>query len=113
VALPSTSGSPLGSGNLRFQLAHVKHANLPALQAEDAPLPVPPAVTMVTVTPSGLVKEFMQSPVKHVRAYCPTVTGLPRIRGGSAPAPAVSRHAQRSLTSQPARSPSHHGDPVY
>src|SRR5690348_2614783 len=52
----------------------------------------------VANTPAGLM-EF-------VRSYHPTNFGLPRNRGGSAPALVFSRPAQRSLTLRPARSPS-------
>ena len=54
----------------------------------------------VATTPAG--------PMELVRSYCPTVTGLPRIQGGSAPASAVSRPAQRLLTLRPAHSLSRH-----
>jgi hypothetical protein len=52
----------------------------------------------VANTPAGLM-EF-------VRSYDSTSFGLPRNRGGSAPALVFSRPAQRSLTLRPARSPS-------
>ena len=52
----------------------------------------------VANTPAGLM-EF-------VRSYDSIHFGLPRNRGGSAPALTVSRPAQRSLTLRPARSPS-------
>ena len=44
---------------------------------------------------------------KLVRSYDSINFGLPRNRGGSAPALVFSRPAQRSLTLRPARSPSH------
>src|ERR1700674_2475615 len=43
---------------------------------------------------------------KLVRSYCSSNFGLPRSRGGSAPALVFSRPAQRLLTLRPARSPS-------
>ena len=52
----------------------------------------------VAITPAGLM-EF-------VRSYHSTIFGLPRNRGGSAPALSFSRPAQRSLRLRPARSPS-------
>jgi len=52
----------------------------------------------VANTPAGLM-EF-------VRSYHSISFGLPRNRGGSAPALVFSRPAQRSLTLRPARSPS-------
>ncbi len=55
-------------------------------------------VHAVATTPAG--------PMEPVRSYRPTVIALPRIQGGSAPASAFSRPAQRLLTLRPARSPS-------
>jgi hypothetical protein len=52
----------------------------------------------VAITPAGLM-EF-------VRSYDSTNFGLPRNRGGSAPALVFSRPAQRLLALRPARSPS-------
>ena len=52
----------------------------------------------VANTPAGLL-EF-------IRSYPSISCGLPRNRGGSAPALVFSRPAQRSLTLRPARSPS-------
>ena len=52
----------------------------------------------VANTPAGLME--------LVRSYRSTNFGLPRNRGGSAPALVFSRPAQRSLTLRPARSPS-------
>ena len=56
-------------------------------------------------TPAGLME--------LVRSYCSTNFGLPRNRGGSAPALVFSRPAQRSLTLRPARSPSRLCDPLH
>src|SRR4029077_15329971 len=56
-------------------------------------------------TPAGLLE--------LVRSYCSTNFGLPRNRGGSAPALTVSRPARRSLTLRPARSPSRLCDPLH
>jgi len=56
----------------------------------------------VANTPAGLM-EF-------VRSYDSSNFGLPRNRGGSAPALRFSRPAQRSLTLRPARSPSRQCD---
>src|SRR5208283_5042493 len=50
---------------------------------------------------------------KLVRSYIPTVFGLPRIGGGSAPALRFSRPAQRSLTLRPGCSPSRLCDPLH
>jgi hypothetical protein len=47
---------------------------------------------------------------KLVRSYDPINCGLPRNRGGSAPASTFSRPAQRSLTLRPACSPSRQSD---
>jgi|SRR5579862_7323077 len=52
----------------------------------------------VANTPAGLLE--------LVRSYCSTNFGLPRNRGGSAPALTFSRPAQRSLTLRPVRLPS-------
>ncbi len=56
----------------------------------------------VATTPAGLM-EF-------VRSYDSTIFGLPRNRGGSAPALRFSRPAPRLLTLRPARSPSRQCD---
>jgi hypothetical protein len=56
----------------------------------------------VANTPAGLM-EF-------VRSYDSTIFGLPRNRGGSAPALRFSRPAPRLLTLRPARSPSRQCD---
>ena len=58
----------------------------------------PPCLHAVANPPAGLME--------LVRSYCSTNFGLPRYRGGSAPALTVSRPAQRSLRLRPARSPS-------
>src|SRR5215831_4085075 len=47
------------------------------------------------------------------RSYSSTVSGLPSILGGSAPASPVSGPAQRSLTLRPTRSPSRLSDPLH
>ena len=59
----------------------------------------------VANTPAGLLE--------LVRSYCSTNFGLPRNRGGSAPALTFSRPAQRSLTLRPARLPSRLCDPLH
>ena len=59
---------------------------------------VPFCLHAVANTPAGLMK--------LIRSYHSISFGLPRYRGGSAPALTVSRPAQRSLTLRPARSPS-------
>jgi len=59
----------------------------------------------VANTPAGLM-EF-------VRSYDSISFGLPRNRGGSAPALVFSRPAQRSLTLRPTRSPGRLRDPLH
>jgi hypothetical protein len=51
--------------------------------------------------------------MEFVRSYDSIRFGLPRNRGGSAPALVFSRPAQRSLTLRPARLPSRHSDPLH
>jgi hypothetical protein len=62
----------------------------------------PRCLHAVANTPAGLMKP--------VRSYCSIGVGLPRPKGGSAPASPVSRPAQRSLALRPACSPSRHCD---
>ena len=62
----------------------------------------PLCVHAVANTPAGLME--------LVRSYDSISFGLPRNRGGSAPALTVSRPAQRSLTLRPACSPSRQCD---
>jgi hypothetical protein len=59
----------------------------------------------VANTPAGLLE--------LVRSYGSSNFGLPRNRGGSAPALVFSRPAQRLLTLRPARSPSRQSDPLH
>ena len=65
----------------------------------------PLCLHVVANTPAGLMEP--------VRSYCSTNFGLPRNRGGSAPALVFSRPARRSLTLRPARSPSRLCDPLH
>jgi hypothetical protein len=77
---------------------------LPALSFAGASL-FPPCfrcLHAVANTPAGLME--------LVRSYDSISFGLPRNRGGSAPALVFSRPAQRLLTLRPARSPSRHCD---
>src|SRR6266851_404750 len=66
---------------------------------------VPVACMPFAITPAG--------PMKPVRSHCSIGIGLPRSTGGSAPAFAFSRPAQRSLVLRPARSLSRHCDPFH
>jgi len=65
----------------------------------------PRCLHAIANTPAG--------PMKPVRSYCSIGIGLPRAKGGSAPASPVSGPAQRSLTLWPARSPSRPCDPLH
>ncbi len=63
---------------------------------------VPVACMPFAITPAG--------PMKPVRSHCSIGIGLPRSTGGSAPAFAISRPAQRLLVLRPARSLGRHCD---
>src|SRR5271154_6946703 len=66
---------------------------------------VPFALHAVANTPAGRME--------LIRSYDSTRFGLPRNRGGSAPALVFSRPAQRLLTLRPACSPSRLCDPLH
>jgi len=79
---------------------------LPAITAGTSRVAYDPlCVHAVANTPAGLM-EF-------VRSYRSTNFGLPRNRGGSAPALVFSRPAQRSLRLRPACSPGRLRDPLH
>src|ERR1700741_4256918 len=65
----------------------------------------PRCLQAVANTPAG--------PMKPVSSHCSIGVGLPRPKGGSAPASPVSRPAQRSLVLRPACSPSRLCDPLH
>jgi len=101
------------AGVTRFQRYYepLRHPSQPGLSLASCQL-IRPAITAgtsrvasgphclhaVANTPAGLLE--------LVRSYCSTNFGLPRYRGGSAPALTVSGPVQRSLTLRPARLPS-------
>ena len=104
--LPST-----GVTRLRQYYEPLRHPSQPGLSLASCPLihteitagtsrvaHDPLCVHAIANTPAGLM-EF-------VRSYRSTNFGLPRNRGGSAPASLFSGPAQRSLRLRPARSPS-------
>jgi hypothetical protein len=104
--LPST-----GVTRLRQYYEPLRHPSQPSLSLTSCQLIVcaitagtsrvahgPLCLHAVANTPAGLM-EF-------IRSYHSISFGLPRNRGGSAPASLFSRPAQRSLTLRPARSPS-------
>ncbi len=64
-----------------------------------------PGIHAVATTPAGLMG--------LIRSCFPINVGLPRRKGGSAPALPVSRPAQRLLTLRPARLPSRLRDPLH
>ena len=108
--LPST-----GVTRLRRYYEPLRHPSRPGLSLTSCQLTLtaitagtsrvaygPLCLHAVANTPAGLM-EF-------VRSYDSTIFGLPRNRGGSAPALRFSRPAPRLLTLRPARSPSRQCD---
>src|SRR5712672_423227 len=108
--LPST-----GITRLHRYYEPLRHPSQPGLSLTSCQL-IPTAITAGTsrVAPGPLCLHAVANTpaglMEFVRSYYSISFGLPRNRGGSAPALVFSRPAQRLLTLRPARSPSRQCD---